>query len=126
MVQFALAKSVPPEKEIVRGAVVVNVPPQVEEEDDVTVNPSGKTSEKDKPLKDVVVLGFVTVNVKVLVLFCAIEVGEKLLLSVGAVGRGHPVIVTLSIPKEASGLFEAAPIALILNVVVLAPVDAAV
>ena len=126
IVQVPLAAIVPPEREIVLGEVLVSVPVvQAVEVPDVTVNPEGKTSVNETPVKAVVVLGLVSVNVSVLVLPVPMEVGEKLFERVGTVGRGQPVMVTLSMPKEAFGLLDAAPIAFILKVVVLVPVATA-
>lgn len=78
------------------------------------------------PVNALEVLGFANVNVSVLALPCAIVVGENAFERVGSDGRGQPVIVILSRPNEAFGLLEGAPMALILNVVVLVPVVVAV
>lgn len=127
IVQVPVAAIVPPEREIVRGDVVVSVPPlQADEEEVATVRPEGRTSEKETPVNDVLVLGFVNVNVNVLALPVPMLVGEKLLERVGTVGRGQPVMVILSSPSEAFGLLDGAPKALILKVVVLVPVVVAV
>src|SRR5260221_4089095 len=80
IVHVPLAAIVPPESEIVRGEVRVKVPAvQAVEVPDVTVKPDGSTSLNETPVKAVVVLGFVSVNVSVLVLPVPMEVGEKLL-----------------------------------------------
>ena len=127
IVQVPLAAIVPPEREIVLGEVLVSVPVvQAVEVPDVTVNPEGKTSVNETPVKAVVVLGLASVNVSVLVLPVPMEVGEKLFERFGTVGRGQPVMVMLSRPTEALGLLDAAPIALILKVVVPVPVVVAV
>ena len=116
-----LAASVPPESEMVLGEVRVKVPVvQTVAVPDVTVNPAGKTSVKETPFKDVVALGFVSVNVSVLVLSVPMDVGEKLLERVGTVGRAQPVNVTSS--RCTSAFVFCAPTALIRNVVVLVPV----
>ena len=126
MVQVPLAAMVPPESEMVRGEVVVNVPVvQAVAEPEATVKPAGSTSENETPVK-AEVLGLVSVKVNVLVLPVPMLVGEKLLERFGTVGRGQPVMVMLSRPTEAFGLLDAAPIALILKVVVLLPVVVAV
>ena len=116
---------VPPEREMVLGEVVVNVPVvQAVVDAEVTVKPDGRTSENETPVNDVVVLGFVIVNVNVLVLPVPIEVGEKLLERSGTVGAGQPVKVILSRPTEA--LLSLAPLKVIRNVVVPVPVAEAV
>ena len=70
IVHVPLAAIVPPEREMVRGDVRVKVPVvQAVDVPDVTVKPEGKTSEKETPVSDVVVLGLASVNVSVLVLF---------------------------------------------------------
>jgi hypothetical protein len=116
---------VPPEREIVRGEVKVKVPVvQAVELPDVTVKPEGSTSVNETPVKDVVVLGFVSVNVKVLVLPVPMEVGEKLLERFGTMGMGQPLKVMLSRPTEAP--LSLAPLNIIRNVVVPVPVDEAV
>ena len=118
IVQVPLANV--PLKEIVRGAVTVSVPPlQGEDVEDETVRPNGKTSENETPCK-VVELGFVSINVSVLVVPVPMDVGEKLLERFGTVGRVHPVNVTSSIWNAA--LVFCAPTALMRNVVVLVPV----
>lgn len=100
IVQVPLAAIVPPESEMVRGEVLVNVPVvQTVVEPDVTVSPEGSTSENETPAK-AEVLGFVSVNVSVLVLPVPIEVGEKLLERFGTVGLGQPVKVILSRKTE--------------------------
>src|SRR5262245_22140389 len=69
MVHVPLAASVPPEREIVRGEVSVSVPVvQAVDVPDVTVRPEGRTSEKETPVRAVVVFGLASVNVSVLVL----------------------------------------------------------
>ena len=121
MVQVPLIASVPPEREIVRGEVVVRVPPlQADEEEDETVKPVGKTSVNETPVRELPVLGLVSVNVSVLVLPVPMEVGEKLLERFGTVGRVQPVKVTSSMWNSA--LVFCAPTALMRNVVVLVPV----
>lgn len=108
IVHVLLAVMVPPESEMVRGEVRVKVPVvQAVEVPEVTVNPEGKTSEKETPVKEVVVFGFAIVNVNVLVLPVLTLVGEKLLDMVGTVGRGQPVIVMPSryiVPVVTEGL----------------------
>lgn len=96
IVQLALAASVPPPNEIVRGAVVVSVPPHCVEEPEATVRPLGKVSVKLTPVKATPVFGFVTVNVKMDVAPIATGFGEKALLMVAGVGVPQPVKVTLS------------------------------
>lgn len=121
IVQVPLAASVPLLKAIVRGAEAFNVPPlQAEDEEDETVRPDGKTSENETPVKELVALGFVSVNVSVLVVPVPMDVGEKLLERFGTVGRVHPVNVTSSMWNAA--LVFCAPTALMRNVVVLVPV----
>lgn len=68
IVQEPLAAIVPPERAIVRGAVVVSVPLQAEDDAEATVKPAGKTSEKETPVNEVAVLGLLSRNVNVLVL----------------------------------------------------------
>jgi hypothetical protein len=108
IVQVPLAAIVPPEREMVLGEVLVSVPVvQAVEEPDVTVKPSGRTSVNETPVKDVVALGFASVNVSVLVLPVPIEVGEKLLERVGTTGRVQPVMVMPSrymVPVVTEGL----------------------
>lgn len=97
IVQEPLAASVPPEREIVLGAVVVNVPVvHAVVELDTTVSPAGKTSLKETFGKDVVVFGLVMVNVRTLVVPVPMEVGAKLFERFGTVGRGQPVMSMLS------------------------------
>ena len=92
--------------------------------------PSGNVSVKLTP---VTAPAFVLPMVKVSVLYLAdsaggtdesepMLAGEKLLASVGGVGRSQPKMVTSSSMTAAAGLLEAAPVWLILNVVVLVPV----
>ena len=98
IVQVPLAAIVPLVSAIVRGAVRVSVPPlQAAEVADATVRPEGRISEKETPVKEVPVFGFVNVKVSVLVVPVPIEIGEKLLERFGAVGRAQPVKVTSSI-----------------------------
>ena len=108
IVQVPLAAMVPPEREMVLGEVLVSVPVvQAVEVPDVIVKPSGKTSVKETPVKELVELGFVSVNVSVLVLPVEIVVGEKLLDRVGTVGRAQPVMVMPSryiVPVVTEGL----------------------
>ena len=59
------------------------------------VSPAGKTSVNETLLK-AVVLGFVSVNVNVLVLPVVMLAGEKLLERLGTMGSAHPVMVTSS------------------------------
>ena len=98
---------VPPDREMVLGEVLVNVPMiHAVAEPDVTVRPSGRTSENETPSK-VVVLGFVIVNVNVLVLPVPIAAGKKLLDRLGTVGRRQPLIVMPSrymVPVVTEGL----------------------
>lgn len=127
IVQVPLAAIVPLEREIVRGEVVVRVPPlQAEEVAELTVKPEGKTSEKETPVSDVPVLGLVSVNVSTLVLPVPIEVGEKLLDRFGTVGRAQPVITMLSSNTVDVVLALFLVSAWIVNRVVLLPVVAAV
>jgi len=124
IVQLPPPESDPPENEIVRGFVLVSVPPQTDEVPLETVNPEGRTSVNEMPLRDVLALGLVTVNVNVPVLPVLIVVGKKLLDMVGTVGRGQPVMEILSSPTEA--LLSFAPLKIIRKVVVPVPVEAAV
>ena len=94
--QEAPAASVPPLNEMVRGAVVVSVPPHWVEEPLVTVRPLGKVSVKLRAVNATPVFGFVTVNVKVDVAPIATELGEKALPMVAGVGVPQPVKVILS------------------------------
>ena len=96
IVQEALTASVPPLNEIVRGAVVDNVPPHCEDEPVVTVRPLGRVSVKLTPVNATPVFGFVTVNVSVDVAPMATGFGENALPIVAGVGVPHPVKVTLS------------------------------
>lgn len=96
IVQDALAASAPPPNEIVRGAVVVSVPPHCVEEPVVTVRPLGSVSVKLTPVNARPVFGFVTVNVKMDVAPIATGFGEKALLIVAGVGVPQPVKVILS------------------------------
>lgn len=96
IVQEALAVSVPPPNEIVRGAVVVSVPPHCVDEAVTTVSPLGSVSVKLTPVNATPVFGFVTVNVNVDVAPIATGFGEKALLRVAGEGVPHPVKVTLS------------------------------
>ncbi len=59
-------------------------------------NPVGKVSEKLTPAR-LLVLGLVKVNLSVLASSCAMGSVANALLSVGGSGRGHPVMLTLSI-----------------------------
>lgn len=88
-------------------------------------NPVGSVSVKPAPVNAVDAFGLASVNLSILLAPCAIGEVKKALERVGSTGRGQPVMVTLSMPNEAAGLFDDAPIALILNVVVPAPVDTA-
>jgi hypothetical protein len=125
IVQVPLAAMVPPEREMVLGEVLVSVPVvQAVVVPDVTVKPSGRISVNETPVKDVVALGFASVNVSVLVLPVPIVVGEKLLERLGTVGMGQPLKVMLSRPTEAP--LSLAPLNIIRNVVVPVPVDEAV
>lgn len=127
IVQVPLAAIVPPERVIVRGEVVVRMPPlQADEEEEETVRPEGKTSENEIPLNEVPVLGFVSVNVSVLVVPAPMEVGEKLLESVGTEGRAQPVITMLSSSNVDVGFAGFLVSAWMVNLVVLLPVVAAV
>ena len=122
--QVPFAAIVPAEREIVRGAVVVSVPPpQAEDVEEETVNPDGKTSLNETPVKELPELGLVSVKVSVLVFPVPMEVGEKLLERFGTVGRVQPVKVTSSMWNSA--LVFCAPTAFIRNVVVLVPVEGA-
>ena len=108
IVHVPLAAMVPSESEMVLGEVVVNVPVvQAVVDAEVTVRPTGRTSENETPVKDVVVLGFVIVNVSVLVPPVEIVLGEKLLVRLGTVGRRQPVMVMPSryiVPVVTDGL----------------------
>ena len=108
IVQVPLAAMVPPESEMVLGEVLVSVPVvQAVEVPDVTVKPSGRTSVNETPVNAVVVLGLVSVKVNVLELPVEMVLGEKLLLSVGTVGRAQPVMVMPSryiVPVVTEGL----------------------
>ena len=125
IVQVPLGASVPPEKEMVRGAVVVSVPPHVDKEREETVNPEGNMSLNEIPPKELV-LGLVIMKVSVLVFPVPIEVGKKLLERFGTVGSAQPVITMLSryTVDVALALFLVS--AWMVNLVVLLPVDAAV
>jgi hypothetical protein len=82
---------------MVRGVLVVSVPVvQAVAEEDATVNPAGKISVKETPVRDVALFGFVRVKVRVLVEFLPIDVGEKLFARFGAVGRAQPLMTMLS------------------------------
>jgi hypothetical protein len=112
---------------MVRGAVVVKVPAvQAAVDAEATVNPAGRTSENETPVKDVVVFGFVIVKVNVLVLPVPMEVGEKLLERLGTVGRAQPVKTILSRRTVEVVFAEFRVSAWIVKRVVLAPVVAAV
>lgn len=127
IVHVPLNASVPPLKEIVLGAVTVSVPPlQAETVEEETVSPAGRTSEKETPVRDVPVLGFVNKNDSVLVLPVPMEFGVKLFDRFGTVGRGQPVITMLSryTVDVAFALFLVS--AWMVNLVVLLPVEAAV
>lgn len=96
-----MAARVIPVTEMDLGAVVVTVPfptPQAFEIVAVaTVRPLGTRSVKEIPLKEVAVLGFTMRNLRLEV--PPREMGEviKVFVSVGGVvGRGQPVMVTLS------------------------------
>ncbi len=56
-----------------------------------TTNPVGRVSEKPTPVKELE-FGLAKVKVNVLVLPVDIDAGEKLLVSVGTLGRGQPLI----------------------------------
>ena len=88
--------SVPPLNEIVRGAVVDNVPPHCVDDPVVTVSPLGRVSVKLTPVNAIPVFGFVTVNVKVDVAPIATGFGENALLMVGGAGVPQPAKLTLS------------------------------
>lgn len=96
IVQKVLTASVPPLNEIVRGAVVVNVPPHWVDEPEVTVRPLGRVSVKLTPVNATPVFGFVTVKVNVEVAPMATGFGENALVRVAGVGVPHPVKMTLS------------------------------
>lgn len=96
IVQEVLTASVPPLNEIVRGAVVVNVPPHWVDEPEVTVRPLGRVSVKLTPVNATPVFGFVTVKVNVEVALMATGFGENALVRVAGVGVPHPVKMTLS------------------------------
>jgi len=108
IIQVPPSAIVPPEREMVLGEVLVNVPVvHAVAEPDVTVSPSGRTSENETPLKNVLVLGFVIVNVNVLVLPVPIEAGKKFLDRLGTVGRRQPLMVIPSrymVPVVTEGL----------------------
>lgn len=123
MLQEPLAASVPPENEIVLGAVVVRVPLHCDEDPVVTVSPDGNVSVNATPVKDAPAFGLVTVNVNVDVAPTATGSGEKLFVIVGGFGMAQPVILMLSRFIAEEVVF--APIALILKLVVLVPVVAA-
>jgi hypothetical protein len=82
-VQLPLAATLPALSAIVLGFVVVNVPPHCALEDVATVRPAGNVSLKATPLSATVVLGLVTVKVKVVVPFILMVDAPKLLLTVG-------------------------------------------
>ena len=127
IVQVPLAAMVPPLRAIVRGDVIVRVPvPQAAEEEEETVKPEGRTSVNETPVKEVPVLGFVSVNVSVLVLPVPMDVGEKLLERFGTVGRGQPLITMLSRSTVDVAFAGFLVSAWIVNRVVLLPVVAAV
>ena len=91
-----LAANEPPESAIVRGIVVVRVPPQAAELPDDTVRPAGKTSLKFTPLNAEAELGLATENVNVLVEPVPMLAGEKLLERVGGSGSKQPLITISS------------------------------
>ena len=122
--QDPLAANDPLASEIVRGEVVVTVPPQADELPEATVKPAGKTSVKDIPLRAEAVFGFAIENVSVLVVPVPMLTGEKLLESVGGSGSKHPLMVISSkyiVPVVAEGLpLYCAPAAKIRKYTVLA------
>src|SRR5712691_2942744 len=76
--------TVAPERLMVVGLVVVNVPPQTVAEELATVIPVGSVSVKATPFRAVVLAaGLVMVNCSEVVPVSGIEVGLKALLSVG-------------------------------------------
>jgi hypothetical protein len=100
IVQLAFAESVAPLKLMsVVSDVAVSVPPVNDPlvQDcttplGVAINrPLGRVSEKPTPVNAVAVLGFVSVNRKVLVLPRGIGEVRKLFESVGSMGRAQPV-----------------------------------
>jgi hypothetical protein len=116
--------SVPPENEIVLGAVVVNVPPHWDEEPLATVSPEGNVSVNATPLKAEPAFGLTTVKVNVDVPPTATGSGEKLFVIVGGSGLRQPVKMTLSRQNKAPG-FLPEPSQPNRNVVVFVPVVAA-
>ena len=90
----------------VEPAVAVAVPLQVlvKPLGVLITSPPGKASEKLTPA-NALVLELLSVNVNVLALPVEMEVGENALEIVGTVGRGQPVIVTLSRNSVSSVLF---------------------
>lgn len=100
----------PPVKEMVCGDVVAKVPPHCVEEAVATVRPPGSVSVKAIPLRAIVVLGFVRVNVSVEVAPIATGFGEKALLMIGEEGAPQPVNVTLSRFRSAPLLVVLAPV----------------
>ena len=76
--------TVAPERLMVVGLVVVNVPPQTVAEELATVSPVGSVSVKATPFRAVVLAaGLVMVKVSEVVPLSGIELGLKALLSVG-------------------------------------------
>lgn len=91
----------------------------------LTAKPVGSVSEKLISLR-AVEFGLVKVNVKVLAFPRPIEVGEKLLESVGTKGRGQPLITMLSRYTVEVAFASFRVSAWMVNRVVLVPVVAAV
>ena len=108
--QEAPPARLPPVKERVRGAVAAKVPPHCVEEAVATVSPLGSVSVKAMPLKAIVALGLVSVNVNVEVAPIATGFGEKALLMMGEEGAPQPVNVTLSRFRSAPLLVVLAPV----------------
>ena len=108
--QEAPPARVPPVKEMVWGAVVAKVPPHWVEEAVATVSPLGSVSVKAIPLKAIVALGLVSVNVNVEVAPIATGFGEKALLMMGEEGAPQPVNITLSRLRSAPLLAVLAPV----------------
>ncbi len=106
----ALAASVPPLKEMVRGAVVESVPPHCDDDPVETLKPLGNVSVKAIPLRDKALLGLVNVNVNVEFAPAATGLGEKDLLRVAEEGAPHPVNLMLSRLRSAPLLGVLAPV----------------
>jgi hypothetical protein len=101
--QVPLAASVPPVNEIIPGAVVVTVPPQVARVPLGTDSPAGSMSVKLIPDSDWLVFGLVIVNIKLVVPPTGMLASPNPLVSVGAAAT---LIETVAVLVQPPGLLS--------------------